>query len=281
MIPQFATKAELFGWLRENKHLLIQAKKSTMKMSDAVSGINIVAPGQIESEVAKELGLAVPPLDGSIAAKLIINTTNFLDSHSDVHIDGIWKKSLQEAKNLYLLQEHKMKFDKVISDQVTAYTRKISWKSLGYDYPGSTEALIFDSTITDKRNPFMYEQYVNGYVKNHSVGMRYIKLFFCVNSEEKWWIEEKEAWEKYYPFIVNKDVADDQGYFWAVTEAKVNEGSAVLIGSNTATPTLQITEAGKSTSVNIEPDESTQAKRSRFASIGSKRKQTKNEEIKI
>lgn len=275
MIPQFASKGELFNWLRQNKHLLLQAKKSAVKHSDAIAGINIVPSLEQASEIAKELGVAAAPLDGSIMAKIVINTTNLLDSHGDVHIDGLWKKSLQEMKLIYHIQEHKMQFDKVISDDVKAFTNKISWKSLGYDYEGNTEALIFDSTIKALRNQYMYDQYIQGHVKNHSVGMRYVRLSFCVNSEEKWWIEEKEAWDKYYPMIANKEAADENGYFWAVTEAKVVEGSAVLIGSNSATPTISISDAGKATSDNIEPDESTQKTGSRFASIGTKRKNKK------
>lgn len=30
-----------------------------------------------------------------------------------------------------------------------------SWKSLGYDLEGSTQALIFDATIKEERNPYM------------------------------------------------------------------------------------------------------------------------------
>lgn len=42
------------------------------------------------------------------------------------------------------------------------------------------------------------------------------------------------------PYAVNPEVAEEKGYFWAVTEAKVIEGSAVPIGSNWITPTLSV-----------------------------------------
>ena len=92
----------------------------------------------------------------------------------------------------------------------------------------------------DKRNEFMFNQYAKGYVKNHSVGMRYVKLELAINSESKWDVEEKEIWDKYIDDIANKEVAEERGYFWAVTEAKIIEGSAVPIGSNTITPTLEV-----------------------------------------
>lgn len=270
MIPHFATKHERLKWLRENKHLVVHAKKTSVKHADPVCGINIGNSPRMEG-VIKELGAAAPAVSGIQPVKAVINTTNYFDGHQDVHIPGLWKKSLAETLMFYLLQEHKAQFDKVISDNVKAYTRTMSWKSLRFDYEGSTQALIFDTEIKQDRNPFMYDQYANGFVKNHSVGMRYIKMFLCVNSEEKWWIEERDAWEKYVDQVVNQDDLEEYGMFWAITEAKINEGSAVLFGSNPATPTISGTEAGKqATPADIEPDQSTQPAKSRFGSIGAK-----------
>lgn len=271
MIPQFANKADMLKWLQANKHLLLQAKKSAVKHADAIAATNFAPYDRTNgpSDVAKELGVAAPAANGKLYVKAVINTTGLLDSHSDVHIPGIWKKSLSESKLLYHLQEHQMRFDKVISDDVTAYTKSITWKALGFDYEGSTQALVFDSTIENKRNAFMFEQYGSGYVKNHSVGMRYVKLLLCVNSTEKYWTEEKENWDKYYEYVVNKEALEERSMFWAVTEAQVVEGSAVLVGSNPATPTLEISEAAKGTFEAIEPDSSTQTK-GLFASLGSK-----------
>lgn len=261
MIPQFNTRKELFEWLRENKSLLVQAKKAAIKQADPVYCVSS-GPEAKGTIITKELGAdAGQPSNGILYVKSVINTTNLMDSHSDVHIPGIWKKSLQETKIIYHLQEHNMTFDKVISDDVTAYTKSMSWKSLGYDFEGNTQALVFDSTIKAARNPFMFDQYANGYVKNHSVGMRYIKLFLALDSDNKYDAEEKANWDKYIADVINKDAAVEQGYFWAVTEAKVIEGSAVLVGSNVATPTLSVSEAGfKSTleSSQIEPVNTTQ-----------------------
>ena len=82
----------------------------------------------------------------------------------------------------------------------------------------------------------MTDQYSKGRVKNHSVGMQYVKLLLAVNDEE--YGAEYEAWEKYFPEVANKEAAEEKGYMWIVKEAKVVEGSAVPIGSNWVTPTL-------------------------------------------
>jgi hypothetical protein len=54
-----------------------------------------------------------------------------------------------------------------------------------------TEALVFNVEIDKDRNDFMFNQYAKGYVKEHSVGMRYVKLELAVNSDSKYDAEEK------------------------------------------------------------------------------------------
>lgn len=248
--PQFNTKAELFKYLKENKSLLITEKKSSLKKADSIS--YSVPVFNAKGDVIKS---APNVLDGQvdleeIKVSVVINTTNILDSHGDVHMKGIWNKSLKEQKNLYLLQEHNMDFEHVITDSLIASAKSYTWTELGFpEFKGNTEALIFDANVLSDRNEFMFEQYVKGYVKNHSVGMMYVNLYLCINSDEKFYREEKDNWDKYIKEVVNQQDAIDLGYFWAVTEAKVIEGSAVLRGSNYATPTLSVT-----TTQNIEAE---------------------------
>lgn len=228
-IPQFTTNKELFDFLIKNKDTLIAQKLNTFKHGDHVGSTTSAAPTNKAIEGVDEINI-----------KAVINTTNFMDSHKDVHLPGLWKKSLSENKRILHVQEHKSQsFDKIIADgeDLNAYTENISWKELGYNAEGNTQALVFDSTIKASRNAYMFNQYKSGYVSNHSVGMRYVKIFMAINDDD--YPEEKQIWEKYYDAIINKEEADSHGYFWAVTEAKVIEGSAVPIGSNPITPTLE------------------------------------------
>jgi len=102
------------------------------------------------------------------------------------------------------------------------------------------EVLIYEATVSRKRNEFMFEQYKNGFVLNHSVGMRYVKIFFCYDNDAPEYAADKENYNKYYPQILNKEAADARSYFWAITEAKNIEGSAVVKGSNFLTPVLSV-----------------------------------------
>lgn len=264
---KFSSKEDLFKALRENKDELIATKKMQTKEADAV--FNVVETSQKEDYSNKEENNQNQD-PNKLKAKLVINTTNLLDSHSDVHIKGIWNKSVKEQKNLYLLQEHLMKFDKIISDNVKAGVKDYNWSDLGFNMNGTTQALVFDVEMSKERNPFMFEQYSKGYVKEHSVGMRYVKIELAINSDSKWDVEEKEVWDKYINEIANKEVAEAQGYFWAVTEAKISkEGSMVLFGSNEVTPIIQEnkTEADTITSETIEPSSDTQANKRKLSII--------------
>jgi hypothetical protein len=51
-------------------------------------------------------------------------------------------------------------------------------------------------------------------------------------------MKEKAIWDKYIDEIVNKEAAEEQSYFWAVSQTKAIEGSAVVKGSNFYTPTI-------------------------------------------
>lgn len=244
-IPEGITsKGEVFDWLVANKDLHYKAKKEEVKSSDAVAckveGSTVKAFKGSETVKAKTLN---PDAIDSMQVESVINTTLLMDSHDDVHINGLWKKSLRENKGFYFLQEHKMAFDKVIADpdQVTASAQLLEWKKLGFrKFKGETEALVFNSLVEKARNEFMFEQIAKGFVKNHSVGMRYVFLHLAINSDSLDHKEQKEVWDKYADLVVNIKDAEAQGYFWAVTEAKIIEGSAVVRGSNIVTPTLSV-----------------------------------------
>ena len=234
---EFSTKEELFKALIENKKELVSIKKSATKNADAVSFGYLDTSIKIDTNKEDLPNQLQNP--ESLNVKVVINTTNFLDSHGDVHVNGIWNKSVKDNVTFLHLQEHEREFDKVITDSAKGYVQSMTWKKLGLSYEGKTEALIFESTIDKKRNEFMLNQYANGWVKNHSVGMRYVSLELAINTEAEYDKEYKALWDEFYPVIANKETADEKGYFWVVKEAKIIEGSAVVMGSNSATPTLE------------------------------------------
>lgn len=243
-IPKFAEKSELHKFLVQNKKTLIAQKKNIFKWGDGFAYVSAGDYGKKLNSVKQVNNQgtgSVQGLPSAIEVKAIINTTNWLDSHYDVHLPGLWDKSLSENKMIMHVQEHQSRsFEKIISDgdQLSAFVETLSWKSLGVSLNGKTQALVFDSTVLKERNEYMLNQYIKGWVKNHSVGMRYVNIVMCIDNPDNG--AEFEAWEKYYPMIINKERADELGFFWAVKEAKIIEGSAVPLGSNVITPTMSV-----------------------------------------
>lgn len=238
ILPENLTGKALYDHLVANKALLLASKKSSMKQADGflVSKVFSTNKAAVES---------VPDAATELDTSLVINTTNWFDSHKDVHIPGLWKKNLAEVKDIFLLKEHNMSFESVISDEIAASTKNIMWAELGYAAQGFTEALVFDTKILKARNPYMFDQYRQKFVRNHSVGMIYVKIELAINDED--YKEEFAVWNKYIDQIINADDATAEGYFWAVKEAKVVEGSAVLKGSNAITPIYSMSSTKHST----------------------------------
>lgn len=277
-IKTFATKKENDLWLIDNQNLLKAQRRSEPKFTSGQSFGDLTAISFAVNKKGERLKAVNKVTDvdenidvetGVISVKVVINATNILDSHRDLHLPGIWKKSLLEKKFIYLCQEHDLSFKGIISDELKAYTQVFTFKELGVNLEGSCECLVFDATILEKRNEFMFNQYKHGYVRNHSVRMEYVKEYFCINSEEPQATQYKENWDKYSPLCANKEDLSKVNWFYAVTEAKIkDEGSAVVKGSCFATPTLEIveeknTQAEKSLGTN-EPSLNTQTRKKVF-----------------
>lgn len=239
LIPDNVERKHVLAFWKANADTMTAMKKASFKMADACFSdlAAVIDATQVDKANAPVEG----PLD-KLRVKVAINTTNWLDSHMDVHLKGLWTKSLSENKNIMHLQEHRMAFDSIIADgaDLKAYTQLMSWKDFNQSYTGMTEALVFESNVKKEnkkpRNSFMFEQYAEGNVKNHSVGMNYVQVVMCIDDKDAG--ANYEMWQKYYPEIVNPEMADAKGYFWAVKEGKVREGSAVPLGSNIITDTL-------------------------------------------
>jgi hypothetical protein len=240
IIPHNLTGKSLYDYLVKNEGLIFHTKKSTTKRADEVYAqpLYIDDKGNLVTKAEVDQTQIDP---NKLKVVAVINTTNWLDSHGDVHIPGIWKKSLSDNKKVgfYLLKSHGREFEDVIGDGLKGLTKKLSWSELGVDIPGITEALIFDGIIEKDRNEYMFEQYSKKRVKKHSVGMRYIKMVTCINDDD--YPVQKENWDKYIQVVANRDEAEADGYFWAILEAQIIEGSAVLFGSNPITPTMEAT----------------------------------------
>jgi len=231
---EFENKEDLFKELIANESKILAVKKaqvfkSAEKGQLSISGAYLKDESVIKADINAEAGFVYP----------VINTTWYLDNHDDVHKSGLWKKTIKDnVGKIFYVSGHKFDLDNVITwpEDVEVFTKEISWKSVGKDYEGNTEALIFkikEENIGKEsaKNAIKGRRKVQG-----SVSMMYVKIDMAIDSDEKEYAKNKAIWDANIDMISNKEKAIEQGYFFLVSEAKIiREGSLVLAGSNDAT----------------------------------------------
>lgn len=249
----FESKTEMFKALVSFKDKIISLKKAEIyKSADKgqFGTFDFKAADSNKAEFMKD-GYIYP----------VINTTKYLDSHGDVHFDGIWTKSVKEQQGqLFYVENHNLNTKEVIAwpGEVNAFVKSVPWSFVGKNYEGETEALIYEIKESDIENDNALKILSKRRPVQNSVRMQYVKIRLAVNDASKEFAEYKAYYDSRITDIANKEAVEENGYFWGVEEAKiVKEGSMVLYGSNDATP-IQYTEAGSSTSSKEEPSEDTQ-----------------------
>jgi hypothetical protein len=218
---------------RDKKEALL-LKKGALKYTDSPI-LQPITQTLKDGEQNKALIERNLPLDTeeSVYRTVIANTYNYMDSHDDVHLNNVFKKSLEETKKLFLLHDHKFEVTAQIGNIIKAYEQEGRFLYYGYNSPLDTQALLLDVEIERAKNELVFNEYKNHEINQHSVGMYYVKIDLAIDNQD-----DKEAYalyRKYLPQIGNADEVEKQGYFFAVQEAKLKETSAVLLGSNPLT----------------------------------------------
>lgn len=253
VIPDNLKGSELFKFLKENKSALIAQKKAIGKHCDAIS----FTPEyyQLKDKAAIKTVVNEIPSDATtFKVKVVANAALWMDSQRDVLLPDCWQKSISEGKGRLHLKDHAYKIDAEVGDVTNVYSQNISLSDLGINKPGLTQCLIYESNVNKLYDEKTFAKYKAGKINQHSIGLNYVVIELSVNDNSEYYKEEYANWIKYVDQIINKEEAEKVGYFWVVKEIKLIEVSAVLLGSNELTPTLEV--GGKST--DVEPPISTQ-----------------------
>lgn len=245
--------------LVKNKRELIEMKKARFKTADAsmfLSLENKKTNKALQTDASKDT-------DSVIKRTIIGNTYYWLDSHMDVHLSNTFSKSIAERGEkgkIWHLHDHEHKITAKVGNPQKVYEKDVLWSDLGVDKPGEVTVVMMDTDIMKSYNSLMFEEYKNGKVDQHSVGMYYIQIDLAVNDKD--YPEEFKIWQDNIDKIGNKEKAEEEGFFWAVKEAKLIEISAVLEGSNELTPTLDAKDIQPSQDTDKkEPSQDTQKKK--------------------
>lgn len=263
---EFASKQELFAALRLNAEKIIALKKADIHKSfyKGYPGDGFLLKDFDEaSKVGPHMkeGFVYP----------IINTTRYVDSHDDCHLDGIWDTSAkQQEGKIYYVSDHELKIESIIAwpEDVKIMVKTIPWSFVGKNYEGNTQALIYEIDKTKIVNTTAKQIINEKRPVQNSVRMQYVNIKLAMNSDRKEDVEYKQEYDKHISTIANKEVAEEKGYFFPVYEAKIiKEGSMVVFGSNDATAIrqkLELTAADTITAEKIEPVNPTTHKQTRF-----------------
>jgi len=251
----FANKEELFDGLFKSKKDIISLKKAEVILSkDRAIGVPYIGKSKLDNEVNKAT------FSDNSYYYVAVNTTNILDSHGDLHVDGIWNKSAKEqsGKN-FLVEDHKFEMDKVIvkKQDIEIFVKYIPFSAIGRKYEGDTQALIYKFKKDKVREGVGKEWLESGDDIEASVKMQYVDIRLAMDSNDASHVEEKANYDEYVPRIANKSEFGDLNYFWVVKQAKnIGESSLVLSGSNGATGVVD-NKNTKDTDKNIEPSNDT------------------------
>lgn len=235
-IPDFNDKTDLFAYLKANKNAIITAKKSMPIKSDCTfapvfKGIDSYEP--IETKAAS----ATDNNENVIRVRVVANTANWMDSHSDVLLNDSPKKSISERKKFIPhLHDHIHEVGAKVGEVVDITLENLTLAQLGLTGNRQTQAVVFTTDIMKFYNESVFNQYKIGKVNQHSIGLQYVNLALAMNDENS--EEEFKEWNKNIDKVINKEKAMQQGFFWVVYEYKLFENSAVLFGSCEITPTL-------------------------------------------
>lgn len=259
----FETKEELFKELRENNEIIIESKKSLIQKS-CEKGISVTCKSLDLLKFTDQLkGIKIDDNFYYIA----VNSTRILDSHDDLHIDGIWKKSIkeQQGKN-YLVVDHDLAIKSVVvrKEHIEMFTAKIPFSLIGKPYDGETEALIYKVAKDKIKDETIKEWLESGDYIEGSVRMQYVTVLLAMDSNNPEDATEKANYDEYYPLIANKEDFEYIYYFYVIKEAKnVKESSLVVFGSNSSTGQVsnnnaQAAKALEDNKEEFEPSQDTQ-----------------------
>jgi len=256
---EFSTKEEMFKAFRSNVNDIIEFKKAEIQKS-CDKGISVSCRSLDLNKYADQVkGIKIDSNYYYIAA----NTTGILDGHEDLHVKGIWNKSVKEQifKN-YLVADHELCIDNVIvkKEYVEMFVVTLPFSALGFPYEGDTEVLVYkvpkDKIIHQKAKEWLE----SGDAIEASVRMQYVTILFAMDSNAPEDASLKKNYDDYLPFIANKGDFEYIPYYFIIKEAKnVRESSLVVFASNPVTGKIseRLIESLKNTPT-IDPPTSSQ-----------------------
>lgn len=240
-IPAFADKTATFAYLRKNVSTIIAQKKSLPIKSDIFDWgcLPVNKKDRIKSD-----GTMLGP--DEIQVDAIANLSGWCDSYMDVMIKDNWNKTISDKSIVYHLKNHEYSTDDIVGKNPELYTKMFPMEYFGITSDVvKAQALMMRSIVPKSYDSKTFLLYQDEQIKQHSIGLRYIQIVLCLDSDIEEDATYKKNWDKYYPIVINKDVVDTYHYFFAVIESQILENSCVLFGANKNTGVYATSEETK------------------------------------
>lgn len=256
----FENKEELFKEMKNNLDLIIASKTAKIQKS-CNKGLSIKCK-KIDLSKYQEQNKQLVIEDNYYY--IAVNSTRILDSHDDVHSDGIWDRTIDQIKGKnYLVADHKLETLSTIvrKEYLEIFTAIVPFSAIGKSYEGLTEILVYKFPKDKVLIKSIKEWLDSGDDIEASVRMQYIKLISCFDSSDPDNSDEKTNYDNYIGMIANKADFDYIPYFFVIKEAKnCKESSLVLFGSNASTGQMKNNDPLKGIHNNngIDPPKGTQ-----------------------
>ena len=173
--------------------------------------------------------------------QFIANTYNFLDSDLDVLAPGCCAKSIADrgpasnaAAKIKHLSDHKLLTSNMIGRPTLIDERVIN----------DPKVLYFESKIVSGvAGDDHLIKYQEGIYDNHSIGFRYRDL--AIAEKDSADEDRRKRWDDNINNIINKELAEEAGFFWLVKEIELFEASVVAFGANSLTGVVGIKSGNK------------------------------------
>lgn len=167
----------------------------------------------------------------------VYNTFNFVDGGMDVLLPGSCKRSIKDngpESNAVAKIKHALFHD---TTRLPGKIMVLEEKEVETSY-GKVMGIYFETKMdnsTEGNDTLI--KYQEKIYDNHSIGFQYLKIEKVERDGQH---GNSNAWQKYMDQLINPKIAEEKGYFYAVKEIKLFEGSTVAFGMNELTPTLGI-----------------------------------------
>lgn len=167
----------------------------------------------------------------------IYNAYNFVDGGMDVLLSGSCKRSIKDngpESNAVAKIKHALFHD---TTRLPGKILVLEEREVDTEF-GKVTGVYFETkmdTSTEGNDTLI--KYQEGVYDNHSIGFQYLKVEKVERDGQH---GNSTTWKKYMDMLINPQKAEDAGYFYAVKEIKLFEGSTVAFGMNELTPHLGV-----------------------------------------